>query len=215
MTQPLAPLPGRPFLPQFNLPATMEIACQSWSQLVSVVQRVESLLPQIAEAGRAINHALEAGRVLYSCGNGGSACDALHLAEELTGRFRAERVSLPAVCLNADVSLLTCIGNDYGFDEVFARPVSGMVRPGDVVVGFSTSGNSENVRRAMERAKAKGAVTIALLGRDGGVIRDLVDHALVVPSADTARIQEIHTFILHVWLEMLEAEAWLQNRPVV
>ncbi len=144
------------------------------------------------------------GGKILTCGNGGSAADALHLAEELMGRYRRERLPIPAVCLNADSTLLTCIGNDYGFDEVFARQVTGLGAAGDVLVAFSTSGNSVNIVRALETARARGVKSAALLGCDGGKARGKADVELIVPVANTARIQEVHTIILHALLEEVE-----------
>jgi D-sedoheptulose 7-phosphate isomerase len=170
------------------------------------VEASEALLPAIGVTAALLKERLSAGNKLLTCGNGGSAADALHMAEELVGRFDRERPSLPAVCLNADPTLMTCIGNDYGYDRLFSRQVEGLGRAGDVLVGFSTSGNSRNVNAAFTAARERGLVTIALLGKDGGAATALVDHALVVPSRNTARIQEIHTFILHAWLTHIEAE---------
>lgn len=163
------------------------------------------LLPQVLEAGQAIKTSLDKGGKLLTCGNGGSAADALHLAEELMGRYDRERPPMPALCLCADVAALTCIANDYSYAEVFARQVQGIGRPGDVLVGFTTSGNSPNVRRALEQARAQGITTVLASGPTGGKCRGLADIALLVPSQTTARIQEVHGFILHQWLEFIEA----------
>jgi D-sedoheptulose 7-phosphate isomerase len=138
-------------------------------------------------------------------GNGGSMCDAMHFAEELTGKFRQERKALPAIAIS-DPSHLTCVGNDYGFDEVFARGVEAYAGPGDVVIGISTSGNSPNIIKAMEAARRIGCVTFALLGKDGGRLRGTCDHELVVPAETTDRIQELHTMILHILIECVEHE---------
>ena len=173
--------------------------------LISTLQRMRALLPLITAAGAEIEQALANGNKLLTAGNGGSAADALHLAEELVGRFDKERPSLPAVSLCADPTLLTCIGNDYGFEQIFARQVEGLGRPGDVLVVFTTSGNSPNLIAALRVAQAKGLKTIAVLGKDGGAAIGMADHELIVPSYVTARIQEIHTFILHSWLTQLES----------
>jgi D-sedoheptulose 7-phosphate isomerase len=149
---------------------------------------------------------LSSGKKLLTAGNGGSAADALHLAEELVGRFEKERPSLPAVCLNADPTLLTCIGNDYGFDRLFSRQVEGLGQPGDVLVVFTTSGNSRNLIAALDAARQKGLRTIALLGKSGGAAKGNADLEIIIPSQNTARIQEIHTFILHCWLSLIEAD---------
>jgi D-sedoheptulose 7-phosphate isomerase len=127
------------------------------------------------------------------------------MAEELVGRYRGNRRSLPGVCLAADPTALTCIGNDFGYDEVFARQVEGLGQPGDVLVLFSTSGRAENLRRAAARARAGGLQVLCLLGRDGGALRGAGDLELVVAHADTARIQEAHQVILHLLLEAVEA----------
>ena len=134
------------------------------------------------------------------------AADALHLAEELIGRFSKERPSLAALSLCADPTALTCIANDYGYERVFSRQIEGLGRPGDVLVVFTTSGNSPNLVLALKVARERGLLTIAVLGKDGGAARGLADHELIIPSTNTARIQELHTFILHAWLTQIEAE---------
>lgn len=174
--------------------------------LIATLERFRALLPAVANAGAAIHAALKSGHKLLTAGNGGSAADALHLAEELVGRFDKERPSLPAVCLSADPTLLTCIGNDYGFDRLFSRQVEGLGQPGDVLVVFTTSGNSANLVHALQIARTKGLRTIAVLGKSGGKARGLADHEIIVPSLVTARIQEVHTFVLHSWLSLIEAE---------
>lgn len=146
-----------------------------------------------------------AGRTLFTCGNGGSATDAQHLAEELVARYRRNRRALPAIALTADSSVLTCIGNDFGFEHLFDRQVEALVRPGDLLFGFTTSGNSPNIVAALQAAKARGAATIALLGKDGGAARGIADLELIVASDDTARIQEAHLQVLHYICEVVEA----------
>jgi len=143
-------------------------------------------------------------RVLV-CGNGGSAADAQHFAAELSGRYVKERRALGGIALTTDTSALTAIGNDYGFDRVFSRQVEALGRPGDLLVGISTSGNSPNVILAVETAKQIGLKTLGLLGRDGGKLKAMVDDALVVPCPVTARIQEVHEMIFHFWCEAIEA----------
>jgi D-sedoheptulose 7-phosphate isomerase len=138
------------------------------------------------------------------CGNGGSASDAQHFAAEIVGRFERERRAYPAVALSTDTSILTAVGNDYGYDAVFARQVDGLGRPGDVLIGISTSGNSENVVRAVKRAQSLDMTTVGLLGKDGGTLKPLVDQAIVVGSTTTARIQETHIFVLHYWAWLIE-----------
>lgn len=181
------------------------IAQNQLEELQAVAKATSNLGPEIDAAGETILSALKAGQQILSCGNGGSATDAAHLAEELSGRYKAERKALPGLSLTADSAALTCIANDYGFEEIFARQVEAFGKAGDVLVGFSTSGNSENVYRAMVRAKAREMRTIALLGKDGGRMKELkLDHIIIIPSHTTARIQELHTLILHSWLEMVE-----------
>lgn len=179
-------------------------------ELSGALERFRALLPAVEAAGLVIRQALHSGGKLLSIGNGGSAADALHLAEELVGRFDRERPSLPAIALCADPTLLTCIGNDYGFEKLYSRQIEGLGRPGDVLVAFTTSGNSPNILAALKTARAKGLITIALLGKSGGPAKGLADHEIIVPSEIGARIQEIHTFILHCWLSLIEAP----NPPV-
>ena len=147
---------------------------------------------------------LKRGCKILVCGNGGSAADAQHFAAELTGRYLKERRALAGIALTTDTSALTAIGNDYGYDLVFSRQVEALGRPGDVLVGISTSGNSPNVLRAVASAKALGMRTIGMLGRDGGTLKGAVDDALIVPSSVTARIQEIHEMVFHFWCEALD-----------
>jgi phosphoheptose isomerase len=174
--------------------------------LISVLEKFKSWLPKVEAAGNEIRLALKGGRKLLTAGNGGSAADALHLAEELVGRFDKDRPPLAAIALCADPTLLTCISNDYGFDRVYARQVEGLGQPGDVLVVFSTSGNSANIVGALQTAKARQLKTIAVLGKNGGACKGLAIHEIIVPSDTTARIQEVHTFILHTWLTQLESE---------
>ncbi|MCE3009681.1 MAG: D-sedoheptulose 7-phosphate isomerase [Proteobacteria bacterium] len=140
---------------------------------------------------------------VFSCGNGGSHCDAMHFAEELTGRYRKDRRPLGALALG-DASHVTCTSNDYGFEHIFSRQIEGLGRQGDVLVGLSTSGNSKNVIRAFESAKSKGIKTVALLGRDGGQLKGLADLAIIVPAQTSDRIQEIHIKIIHTVIETVE-----------
>ncbi len=149
---------------------------------------------------------INAGGKLVICGNGGSASDALHFAGEIVGRFVKERKAWPAVVLNADVATMTAIANDYGYDDVFARQAEGHIKPGDIFVGISTSGNSENVLRASLKAKQLGATTAALLGKDGGKIAKEVDYPIVVHCNTTARVQECHINIIHILCEIAEAK---------
>jgi D-sedoheptulose 7-phosphate isomerase len=163
-----------------------------------------AIVGRIADAGRLLAGALTGGRQLLAFGNGGSATDAEHLVAELVGRFRRERRGLPALALTTDAAVLTSVANDYGYDAVFARQVEALGRPGDIAVGITTSGASANVNAALARARAMGLGTIGLTGRDGGETGRLVDVHVNVPGDDTARIQEVHRTILHVWCEVIE-----------
>jgi D-sedoheptulose 7-phosphate isomerase len=160
----------------------------------------------ILAAGEAVVKALGTGRKVLVCGNGGSAADAQHFVAELVGRFTRERRAWPALALTTDTSILTAIGNDYGFDRVFARQVEAHGQPGDVLVGISTSGGSPDVLAAVETARALGLVTIGLTGRDGGALGRAVDVHVNVPSPSTARAQEVHGTLLHVLCELVEQE---------
>lgn len=164
----------------------------------------KALAPTIVKCTEALTHALRAGNKILLMGNGGSAADAQHFAAELVGRFLRERRALPAIALTTDTSLLTAVANDFGFEQVFKRQVEALARPGDVVVGISTSGNSPNVALALEAARAIGCMTIGLLGRDGGGIAPLVDIALTVPAQQTPHIQEAHITIIHLLCDLVE-----------
>jgi D-sedoheptulose 7-phosphate isomerase len=168
---------------------------------------LEMLRPQADAAAARMAECLRVGGKLMFCGNGGSAADSQHLAAEFTGRFLDDRPPLAALALSTDSSALTCIANDYAFDQVFERQLRALGRRGDVLVAISTSGHSANVLRAVHAARELGIATIGLLGRDGGGLAGLCDIAVVVPSQTTARIQEAHIFIGHVWCAMVEAAA--------
>lgn len=171
-----------------------------------VFERLGPLDADVARAGQLIAGSLAAGGKLLVCGNGGSAADAQHIASELTGRFIKDRKPLAAISLTTDSSALTCIGNDYSFDEVFARQLRGLGRAGDVLFAISTSGNSPNVRRAAEDARSMGMQVVGLLGRDGGTLKGLSDVPIVVPHDATARIQEAHILIIHTLCGLIEQE---------
>lgn len=177
---------------------------QSIASLRSVLAASESLSPQVEAAGGAILKSLARGGKLLTCGNGGSAADAMHLAEELVGRYHLDRRALPAICLNADPTAITCICNDYGYENVFSRGMEALGKPGDVLVGFTTSGNSPNVLAAFSTARELGVTTVLLSGKSGGKARGCCDHEIIVPADHTARIQEVHTLVLHQWLEMID-----------
>ena len=172
---------------------------------LSVLQGLAQQAALIEAIAARVHETVARGNLLLTCGNGGSATDAQHLAEELIGRYRANRRALPAIALTADSSVLTCIGNDFGYEHVFARQVEGLGKPGDLLFCFSTSGNSPNIVAALRAARAQRLGTIALLGKDGGAARDLADLALVVASTDTARIQEAHLQVLHYICEVVES----------
>jgi len=161
-------------------------------------------LDALVEISTVIETALGTGGTLYTAGNGGSAAQALHLAEELVGRYRADRPPLPAVCLNADPTALTCIANDFGYAEVFARPIATLGRAGDVLLVMSTSGRSENLVRALDTARQADLTTVGFLGKDGGDCRSRCDHALVIDVEDSAHIQEAHLVALHLVCEAME-----------
>jgi D-sedoheptulose 7-phosphate isomerase len=172
---------------------------------MAVFARMDALRGDVVRAGQRLIETIRKGHKILICGNGGSAADAQHFAAELVGRFQKERQAWPCVALTANTSILSAIGNDYGFGNVFARQVEGLARPGDLLIGISTSGSSENVLRAVEIARSKGVGTIGLLGGDGGSICGAVDLALIIPSKITAHIQEAHIFVLHAWCGMIEA----------
>jgi phosphoheptose isomerase len=160
---------------------------------------------QLAQAAGAIERCLRAGNKLLVCGNGGSAADASHFATELVVRFAKDRRALPAICLTADSGILTAAGNDYGFDEIFARQIAAFAVAGDVLICLTTSGKSRNLVRALEEAKARKLKTIAFLGRNGGSTLGIADVDLLVKSDSTARVQEAHQLLLHVLCEIIES----------
>ena len=163
-------------------------------------------LKQIQQAATLIADSIKQGGKVLSCGNGGSHCDAMHFAEELTGRFRDNRPSYPAIAIS-DVSHISCVGNDYGFDAIFSRYVEGVGQKGDVLLGISTSGNSTNVIKAIEAAKQKGMKIITLTGKDGGKMNGLADVDIRVPHFGYAdRVQEIHIKVIHILILLIEKE---------
>ena len=172
---------------------------------VATIERVKAELAEeiVAVAGE-IAAALGRGNKVLVMGNGGSAADAQHLAAELVGRFLLERKALPAIALTTDTSILTAVGNDYSFDDLFSRQVEAHAVPGDIVIGISTSGNSRNVCRALALANEVGARTLGLLGRDGGEIAGITDTSLIVSVEETPRIQEAHLVIIHLLCDLIE-----------
>jgi D-sedoheptulose 7-phosphate isomerase len=172
----------------------IKLAERITAELRTDILRVSELLCQTFSKG---------GKLL-TFGNGGSAADAAHLAEEMIGRFLRDRRPLPAVSLVSDCTALTCIGNDFGFTEVFARQVTALANPGDLVVGFSTSGNSENVLRGLKAAREKGAITVAMLGRDGGKIAAVAEYPIIVRHPVTSLVQEMHILIVHLLCDIVD-----------
>jgi D-sedoheptulose 7-phosphate isomerase len=170
----------------------------------ALLARVRDLVPEVEDAGAELCRRLDAGGVLYTCGNGGSAADAQHLVAELVGRYLRERRPLGAVALTTDPSVLTCIANDYSYDEVFARQVAALAGGNDVVAGFTTSGTSRTVLRALEVARDNGAYTMVFTGQGGAALAGTVDRAFVVPSTRTARIQEMHLVLLHLLSDVVD-----------
>ena len=178
-------------------------------QSIDVKKRIlddEELIKDIFEAGKMVKNTFMEGGKVFLCGNGGSASDSIHIAAELSGRFEKIRDSLPAISLNSDVAALTAISNDFSFDQVFERLISGIIHKEDLLIGISTSGNSENVYRAIVKAKEMGGKTIALLGKDGGKTKGIADISIVVPGENTARIQESHIMIGHILCEIAEED---------
>ncbi len=167
-------------------------------------------LEKCTEFSQLLIEAYRSHKNIFTCGNGGSHCDSMHFAEELTGRYRKERRPLGALALG-DPSHVTCVGNDYGFDYIFSRQIEGLGRSGDVLIGISTSGNSANVIKAVESAKKMGLKTVALLGKDGGKLKDLADLAIIVPAKTSDRIQEVHIKLIHIVIETVERALFPEN----
>ncbi len=171
---------------------------------VDCFNALKNLEPAILKAGELLSETICNKKKILVCGNGGSAADSQHFAAELVGRFEKERDAWPAVALTTDTSILTAIANDYAYDDVFARQVKGLGAKGDALIGISTSGNSENVLRAVKAAGRMDMKTIGLLGNKGGAIKDAVDCPVISPGDSTARIQEAHIFMLHFWARIIE-----------
>jgi len=172
----------------------------------AVIAQLEPLIPAIHALGERLRDCLNSGNKILLMGNGGSAADCQHIAAEIVGRYKRERRGLPAIALTTDTSILTSVGNDYGFEYIFSRQVEALCAPDDVVIGLSTSGNSANVVAGIEAAKQAGAYTVGLTGAGGGRLADLCDITLAMPSSDTPRIQEAHILIGHILCELAEAE---------
>ena len=176
--------------------------------------RSQGVKSTIAIVSELLVDALKQGNKALLFGNGGSAADAQHIAAELVGRFAFERPALPALALSVNSSCVTAIGNDYGFDRVFSRQLEALARSGDVAIGISTSGNSLNVQNAMSVAKKIGLHTVALTGRSGGKLKNMVDHCICAPSDETPRIQECHILIEHIISELVEREIFHEEGRV-
>jgi len=172
---------------------------------MAMFNALEPLFPLISDVGIAMQNTINNGGKILIMGNGGSAADSQHIAAEIVGRFKKERKGMPAIALTTDTSIITSVGNDYGYDYIFARQVEALCRPEDMVIGITTSGNSANVVRAIEAAKEIGATTVGLTGGSGGKLNNLCNYNIVVPSSVTARIQEAHIFIGHSLCEILES----------
>jgi len=171
----------------------------------------EKLLQTVKDCVEVIVAAFKNGNKVLFCGNGGSAADAQHLAAEFSGRFYTDRDALPAEALHCNTSYITAVANDYGYDVIYSRIIKGIGRKGDIIVGLSTSGNSENIIKAFEVAREKGMVTISFTGATGGKMKDLSDHLINVPSTDTPRIQESHITLGHIICQLVEESYFAQT----
>jgi len=173
---------------------------------IEVAKKMDEVLGLVEDAAKLCIDSLKNGGKVLLCGNGGSAADAQHIAAELSGRFKKERISLAGIALTTDTSALTAIGNDYGYEFVFSRQLEGVGRSGDVLIAISTSGNSKNVLNAMESAKKMGIKTITLTGKTGGEMAQKGDVNIIIPSNDTPRIQEMHIMVGHMICAMIDEE---------
>lgn len=189
-------------------PVALIVAALEESARVKLALR--ELAPDVARVAGRVAECFRGGGRLYACGNGGSACDAMHLVEELVARYKRDRPGLPAHHL-LDAPTLTCWSNDYDFASAFRRQVEAMARPGDVLVAISTSGNSANIVAAAEAARERGVATLGLLGRDGGRLKALCDDSLVVPARATERIQEAHITLIHLLCDLVERELFPES----
>ena len=171
----------------------------------AVFDRIEAeLAGQIARIAVRLVETMKIGNKLLIMGNGGSAADAQHFAAEIVGRFKMERPALPAIALSTDTSIITAIGNDYGFERIFSRQVEALAAPGDALIAISTSGNSANILQALLTGRQAGCSAIGLLGKDGGTIKEICDLSLIIPSDDTPRIQEGHITVIHILCDLIE-----------
>ena len=179
-------------------------------ELVDKCLKEKKLIARIEQISGLIAETFKSGNKVLICGNGGSSTDAMHFAEEFTGKFRKERKALPVIALT-DPAHITCVANDYGFEDIFTRGVEAYGKPGDILIGISTSGNSENVIKAFNKAKNIGMKTIALLGKEGGLLKSICDIELIVPGETTDRIQELHGIVLHIIIESVERILFPEN----
>jgi D-sedoheptulose 7-phosphate isomerase len=180
---------------------------EDWAEHVATAQAMEAVLPEVMSVAELICRAYASGGVVYTFGNGGSAADAQHFTGELIGHYKRDRRALAAVTISTDPTVMTCIANDYDYDDVFARQLEALARPHDVVCGFSTSGGSKNVVAALRAAQRRGATTVLFGGGDGGAAKEFADRVLLSPSKHTPRIQEMHTLMLHAISEIVDAWA--------
>jgi D-sedoheptulose 7-phosphate isomerase len=183
-----------------------QLLLEGLGEHLKVVKHLELELEILSDVAARMFKTLQSGHIVFWCGNGGSAADCQHLAAELVGRFRMERQGLASIALTTDSSVLTSVGNDYGYESIFSRQVEALCRPGDLLVGLSTSGNSPNVCSAISKARAVGTYTFAMTGEGGGRLASLADVCLQVPSSHTARIQESHILLGHLLCELIETQ---------
>jgi D-sedoheptulose 7-phosphate isomerase len=182
-----------------------ELLLTKCTTLLGLIEKVtKENINEYANSATLISDAINNGNTVFWCGNGGSAAESSHLAVELIGRFKENRLPLPSISLNSDTSAITCIANDFGYEEIFARQLEGLGRAGDVLVVLSTSGKSPNIIKALQKANTLGIKSVALLGKDGGLAKNFADNFIVVDSDETARIQEIHLLIGHTFCEFVE-----------
>lgn len=181
-----------------------ERLAQSIARSAAVIGALQTQADRLLSVCDTVVTALRAGFKTLAAGNGGSAAEAMHFTEELVGRFKSDRIALPALALVADPTVLTCIGNDFGYDRVFSRQIEALGQPGDILVLFSTSGNSRNLTLALDTAQSKGMTALCLLGRDGGRLAGKANHEIIVNCQETERIQEAHQVIVHLILDAVE-----------
>ena len=192
-------------MPEQPNPST--VFFRAFTDHLDLVKTVAAQQEQLEHIAQAMSQTLADGHRIFWCGNGGSAADSQHLAAEIVGRFRRERRAMPSIALTTDTSILTAVGNDYGFDAIFSRQVEALGQPGDLLVGISTSGNSRNVVAALEVARAQHLRTVGFTGEGGGRMASLCDHLFAVPSRDTARVQEMHLLAGHMLCDWIEIAA--------